>query len=94
MQLPNSKYFLLSVPEPHILLLTINRPKQLNSLNPEANREMDSLLDWAEENDDIWCIIVIGYMTLRSLSHTKLKHVLYIAYRCWEQSFLHRHGSC
>lgn len=70
MQLPNSKYFLLTVPEPHILLLTINRPKQLNSLNPEANREMDSLLDWAEENDDIWCIIVIAYMTLRSLSHT------------------------
>ncbi|CDS13834.1 hypothetical protein LRAMOSA06008 [Lichtheimia ramosa] len=60
MQLPNSKYFLLTVPEPHILLLTINRPKQLNSLNPEANREMDSLLDWAEENDDIWCIILTG----------------------------------
>lgn len=58
MQFPSTQYLLLSVPEPHVLLITINRPKQLNALNPEANFEMSRVLDWAEDNDDIWCIIV------------------------------------
>lgn len=58
MQLPTAKYFILSVPEPHVLLITINRPKQYNALNPEANFEMSALLDWAEATDEIWCIVV------------------------------------
>ncbi|KAL1933039.1 hypothetical protein VTP01DRAFT_8717 [Rhizomucor pusillus] len=60
MQLPTAKYFILSVPEPHVLLITINRPKQYNALNPEANFEMSALLDWAEATDEIWCIVITG----------------------------------
>ncbi|KAI9266847.1 ClpP/crotonase-like domain-containing protein [Phascolomyces articulosus] len=58
MQLPSAEFFLLTIPEPHILLITINRPKQFNALNPEANFEMSRILDWAEDTDEIWCIIV------------------------------------
>ncbi|KAI9497396.1 ClpP/crotonase-like domain-containing protein [Zychaea mexicana] len=60
MQLPSTQFLLLSIPEPHVLLITINRPKQFNALNPEANFEMSKVLDWAEDTDDIWCIIITG----------------------------------
>ncbi|CAO3591502.1 unnamed protein product [Absidia cylindrospora] len=57
-QLPKVNTLLLSIPEPHVLLITINRPKNFNSLNPEANWEMHRVVDWAEAEDSIWCIIV------------------------------------
>ncbi|KAI8140914.1 ClpP/crotonase-like domain-containing protein [Fennellomyces sp. T-0311] len=60
MQLPSPKFFLLSIPEPHVLLITINRPKQFNALNPEANHELSGIFDWAEQTDEIWCIILTG----------------------------------
>ncbi|KAI9315832.1 ClpP/crotonase-like domain-containing protein [Dichotomocladium elegans] len=60
MQFPSSQYFILSEPEPHVFLITINRPRQFNALNPEANYEMSRILDWAEETDTIWCIIITG----------------------------------
>ncbi|KAI8978454.1 ClpP/crotonase-like domain-containing protein [Pilobolus umbonatus] len=57
---PQTEYFLVSTPEPHILLITINRPKQYNALNSAANWELHRLLTWAEEESSIWCIIVTG----------------------------------
>ncbi|KAI8096166.1 ClpP/crotonase-like domain-containing protein [Halteromyces radiatus] len=58
--LPQVKNLLLTIPIPHVLLITINRPKNFNSLNPETNWEMHRVVDWAEENDSIWCIIITG----------------------------------
>ncbi|KAI9299890.1 hypothetical protein BJ944DRAFT_244729, partial [Cunninghamella echinulata] len=55
--LPKYNTILVSIPIPHVLLITINRPKQYNSLNPEANSEMEKVIDWAEAEDSIWCII-------------------------------------
>jgi enoyl-CoA hydratase/carnithine racemase len=57
-QFPETKYTLLSMPEPHILLITINRQKQYNALNAGANWELHHVINWAEEEDSIWCIIV------------------------------------
>ncbi|CAO3628695.1 unnamed protein product [Cunninghamella blakesleeana] len=51
--LPTYNTILVSLPIPHVLLITINRPKQYNSLNPEANEEMEKVIDWAEAEDSI-----------------------------------------
>ncbi|SAM01986.1 hypothetical protein [Absidia glauca] len=59
-QLPKVNNLLLTVPEPHVLLITINRPKNFNSLNPESNWEMHNVFEWAEAEVDIWCVIVTG----------------------------------
>ncbi|ORE08546.1 ClpP/crotonase [Rhizopus microsporus var. microsporus] len=59
-QLPKTDFVLLSIPEPHILLVTINREKQYNALNVAANWELHHLFNWAEEQDSIWCIIITG----------------------------------
>lgn len=57
-QLPKTEYVLLSIPEPHVLLITINREKKFNALHFPANWEMHNVINWAEEEDSIWCIIV------------------------------------
>ncbi|KAI8982055.1 ClpP/crotonase-like domain-containing protein [Mycotypha africana] len=59
-QLPKTQHTILSVPEPHVLLITINRPKQLNALNPAANWELHHLINWAEEEESIWCLVITG----------------------------------
>ncbi|KAG1440196.1 hypothetical protein G6F56_012018 [Rhizopus delemar] len=60
MQFPKTEYVLLSIPEPHVLLITINREKQYNALNFPANWELDNVINWAEEENSIWCIIITG----------------------------------
>ncbi|KAJ2964978.1 hypothetical protein NQZ79_g89 [Umbelopsis isabellina] len=60
LQLPKVEYCILSVPEPHVLLVTINRPKQFNALNLEANQELGRVFDWAEDNEEIWCSVITG----------------------------------
>lgn len=57
-QLPETKFTILSIPQPHILLITINRVKQYNALNSEANWELHHVFNWAEEEESIWCIVV------------------------------------
>jgi len=45
-QPPSSDAFLISYPAPHILLLTINRPKARNSLPYQAHWDADAILNW------------------------------------------------
>lgn len=58
---PSAEHFLLTIPEKNILLITINRPKQYNALNSAANHELDNIINWAEQEDSIWTIIVKYY---------------------------------
>jgi 1,4-dihydroxy-2-naphthoyl-CoA synthase len=64
LQLPKVEYCILTVPEPHVLLVTINRPKQFNALNLEANQELGRVFDWAEDNEEIWCSVVCFLKTI------------------------------
>lgn len=57
-QFPKTEFVALSMPEPHVLLITINRPKQYNALHVGANWELHHIFDWAEKEDSVWVIIV------------------------------------
>ncbi|KAI9475484.1 MAG: ClpP/crotonase-like domain-containing protein [Benjaminiella poitrasii] len=57
---PKTDYVLLSMPERNVLLITINRQKQYNALNSEANWELHNVINWAEEEESIWVIIITG----------------------------------
>ncbi|KAI7899062.1 ClpP/crotonase-like domain-containing protein [Cokeromyces recurvatus] len=57
---PRTNYVLLSKPERNVLLITINRQKQYNALNSEANWELHHVINWAEEEESIWIIIITG----------------------------------
>lgn len=76
-ELPQVEYCILSIPEPHILLVTINRPKQFNALHLEANQELGRVFDWAEDNQEIWCSVVwIIYNKFNSLDTMNNKRLL------------------
>ncbi|CAO3643461.1 unnamed protein product [Mucor hiemalis] len=59
-QFPKTEFVALSMPEPHVLLITINRPKQYNALHVGANWELHHIFDWAEKEDSVWVIIITG----------------------------------
>ena len=44
----------------HVGLITINRPEVLNALNMQALRELDTILDRVESDEDIYVLIVTG----------------------------------
>lgn len=46
--------------EGHLAVVTINRPKALNALNSETLRDMDTVLDNLEKDNDIYVVILTG----------------------------------
>lgn len=50
----------VAFPTPHVLLLTFNRPKALNAMTPTMSSDMKKLLDWFEDEPELWVVIVTG----------------------------------
>lgn len=44
----------------HIGTITINKPESLNALSTEVINELNKILDIAENNKDIYCLIITG----------------------------------
>src|SRR5690349_8374153 len=44
----------------HVVLITLNRPEALNALNSELMNELTAVLDAAEADSDVRCIIITG----------------------------------
>ncbi|KAJ7104521.1 enoyl-CoA hydratase/carnithine racemase [Mycena belliarum] len=55
-----SEEVLISFPQPHVLLLTLNRPKSLNALTPQMADDMRRVLNWFEDEPAMWCVVVTG----------------------------------
>ncbi|KDR85919.1 hypothetical protein GALMADRAFT_235082 [Galerina marginata CBS 339.88] len=50
----------VAFPVDHVLLLTFNRPKTLNAMTPQMSEDLKKLLDWFEDEADLWVVIVTG----------------------------------
>jgi enoyl-CoA hydratase/carnithine racemase len=59
-QPPSSKYYILSYPAPHVLLVTINREKQRNALNHEAHWDGDAIFRWFDKEPSLRIAVVTG----------------------------------
>ena len=57
---PPISFTTLSFPTPHILLVTLNRPKQLNCINSAGNAELDRVWTWLDEEPQLRVGIVTG----------------------------------
>lgn len=44
----------VSFPEDHVLLLTFNRPKNLNAMTPQMTNDLERVLDWFEQEPQLW----------------------------------------
>ncbi|KAI1330907.1 enoyl-hydratase [Xylariaceae sp. FL0255] len=51
---------LISFPSPHILLVTLNRPKQLNAIPRPAQWAFEQLWIWYDEQPALRCAIITG----------------------------------
>ncbi|KZS93380.1 enoyl-CoA hydratase/carnithine racemase [Sistotremastrum niveocremeum HHB9708] len=50
----------LSYPADHVLLLTMNRPKQLNAMTPSLSKDIGRVLSWFDDEPTLWCAIING----------------------------------
>ena len=53
MALPKTEHVLLNIAKPHVLLVTINHAKQMNSLPVDACWEMDKVWRFLDETPDL-----------------------------------------
>jgi len=51
-----SEQLLVSFPAEHVLLLTFNRPKQLNAMTPEMSEDLRVVLNWFEDEPSLWWV--------------------------------------
>ncbi|KAL1716393.1 ClpP/crotonase-like domain-containing protein [Schizophyllum commune] len=59
--IPNhSSQLLVSLPADHVLLLTLNRPRSLNAMTPEMTEDLNRILDWFEEEEELWVVVFTG----------------------------------
>jgi enoyl-CoA hydratase/carnithine racemase len=57
---PTSPNFLLSYPTPFVLLVTINRPKQMNSIPYAAHWEADAIFTWFDGEPTLRVAVITG----------------------------------
>lgn len=59
-QPPQSSSFVLSFPKPQVLLVTINRPDQRNSIPSHAHWEAHRLFNWFDNEPSLLVAVVTG----------------------------------
>ena len=57
---PITQHCLLSFPTPHILLVTLNRPKALNCINLDGHEELDAVWKWLDAEPELRVGILTG----------------------------------
>jgi enoyl-CoA hydratase/carnithine racemase len=58
--IPKTQYCVLSFPAPNILLVTLNRPKDLNCINMAGHAELDDVWNWLDEEPALNVGILTG----------------------------------
>lgn len=59
-QPPPTPNYLISYPAPHVILVTINRPKAMNSLPYAAQWEADTLFNWFDNEPSLRVAVITG----------------------------------
>ncbi|KAL0261981.1 hypothetical protein SLS55_003416 [Diplodia seriata] len=59
-QPPKTQYCVLSFPAPYVLLVTLNRPKELNCINMAGHAELDQVWSWLDREPALRVGIITG----------------------------------
>jgi 1,4-dihydroxy-2-naphthoyl-CoA synthase len=57
---PKTKQCTLSYPSPNVVLLTLNRPKDLNCINEAGHFELDDVWEWLDQEPALSVGIITG----------------------------------
>ncbi|KAI0783399.1 ClpP/crotonase [Abortiporus biennis] len=56
----HSEEVIVTFPQEHVMLLTLNRPKSLNAMTPTMESDLHNLLTWFENEPSLWVTILTG----------------------------------
>ncbi|KAJ5273109.1 Crotonase core [Penicillium angulare] len=59
-QPPTPQHALLSYPAPYVLLVTLNRPKELNCINSQGHNDLHDIWEWMDEEPSLRVGIITG----------------------------------
>ncbi|KAF2101251.1 ClpP/crotonase [Rhizodiscina lignyota] len=57
---PAVKFPEITFPTPHILLVTLNRPRSLNCVNTDGHYELEELFKWFDDEPQLRCAVLTG----------------------------------
>lgn len=63
---PHSDGIIASIPAPHILVLSLNRPKVLNAMSTAMSDDLRRIMDWFEEEPELWCVLSVVHHQIPS----------------------------
>ncbi|KAF9893903.1 hypothetical protein FE257_010073 [Aspergillus nanangensis] len=58
--LPTPQYCQLTFPTPHILLVTLSRPRDLNCINTAGHQELHSIWEWLDDEPELRVGVLTG----------------------------------
>ncbi|GAA6063757.1 hypothetical protein JCM10212_002709 [Sporobolomyces blumeae] len=53
-------HLVVTFPSPKVLQLRLNRPEALNAMTDALENDLCQMLDWYEDNNSLWAVIVTG----------------------------------
>ena len=56
----HADHVILSFPLPHVMLVTLNKPKAMNAVDIAMRLDLEAIFNWFEGEPDIWVAIVTG----------------------------------
>ncbi len=59
----HSDEVLVTVPQEHVLLIVLNRPKALNTMTPTMEKDLSTLLDWFDNEPSLWYVETVIHLT-------------------------------
>lgn len=59
-QPPTPAHAILSFPSPHILLVTLNRPRDLNCINAQGHADLHTVWEWMDTEPSLRVGILTG----------------------------------
>ena len=62
-----------------VALVAINRPNKLNALNADVTSAMKTMVEWAESEDSVRCIIMTGAQPLKPEEGKRAKPHAFVA---------------
>lgn len=57
---PAPQHALLSFPAPHVLLVTLNRPRDLNCINSQGHVDLHGVWEWMDEEPSLRVGVITG----------------------------------
>lgn len=57
---PSPEHAVLSFPAPHVLLVTLNRPRDLNCINAQGHADLHEVWEWMDDEPSLRVGVLTG----------------------------------